>query len=108
MTNSIGKGETDMRRKLWFLKILVLVLAGLAVLSWVVMALWNWLMPALFSGAHEIGYLQAIGVLVLSKILFGRFGPRGGGHGRCGHRRLDKMTPEEREKFQKGIAAGTS
>jgi hypothetical protein len=95
-----------MRRKLWFLKLLVMVLIGVAVLSWVVMALWNWLMPALFTGAHEIGYLQALGVLVLSKILFGRFGPRGGGHRRCGHNRLEKMTPEEREKFQSGIAAG--
>ena len=94
-----------MRRKLWFLKILVFVLAGIAVLSWVVMSLWNWLLPSLFNGAHEICYLQAIGVLVLSKILFGRFGPRGG-HGHCGHRRLDRMTPEEREKFQSGIAAG--
>jgi hypothetical protein len=96
-----------MRRKLWFLKLLVMVLIGVAVLSWVVMALWNWLMPALFTGAHEIGYLQALGILVLSKILFGRFGPRGsGGHRHCGHHRLDKMTPEEREKFQNGIAAG--
>jgi hypothetical protein len=94
-----------MRRRYWFWKILILVVAGVALLSWVVMALWNWLMPALFTGAHEIGYVQAFGLLVLSKILFSGFGRRGGGwHGRCRYRRVDEMTPEEREKFQSGIA----
>ena len=48
---------------------------------------------------------QAIGLVILSKILFGGFhgGPRGM-HWR--HRmmeRLDKMTPEERERFREGI-----
>lgn len=98
-----------MRRKFWYLKIpaiLILVLAGIAIVSWLVMSLWNWLMPALFAGVHEIGYLQAIGLLVLSRILFGRFGPGGGRHGRCRYRKLENMTPEEREKFQSGIAAG--
>lgn len=93
------------RKRFWVLKILVFVLVGVAALSWVVMALWNWLMPALFTGAHEIGYLQAFGVLVLSKILF-NLGPRGGRHGHCRYRLLENMTPEEREKFRNGIAAG--
>ena len=88
------------KMKCW--KIGVLVVAGVAALGWVVMALWNWLMPALFSGAHEISYLQAIGLLLLSKILFGGF--RGHGcHGRWQRNRLEQMTPEEREKFQAGL-----
>jgi hypothetical protein len=83
-------------------KFIVLALLGVAALSWLVMALWNWLMPALFFGAKEIGYLQAVGLLVLSKILFGGF--RGhGGHGRWHHQRLEQMTPEEREKFRTGM-----
>ncbi len=45
------------------------------VLSFVVMRLGNWLMPSLFGG-HEISFWQAVGVLVLCKILFGGF--RGG------------------------------
>jgi hypothetical protein len=80
----------------------LLMLAGIAALGWVVMVLWNWLMPVLFSGTREIGYLQALGVLVLSKILFG--GLRGRGcHGRWHRQRLEQMTPEEREKFQAGM-----
>ena len=85
--------------KCW--KIGLLVVVGIAALGWVVMALWNWLMPTLFVGANEINYLQALGLLVLSKILFGGF--RHGCHG-CWHRhRLEQMTPEEREKFQSGM-----
>jgi len=80
----------------------LLVVAGIAVLGWVVMVLWNWLMPPLFSGVSEIGYLQALGVLVLSKILFG--GLRGHGcRGRWRRHRWEGMTPEEREKFRTGM-----
>lgn len=83
-------------------KIVILVLVGIAVLGWVVMALWNWLIPALFVGGQEIGYVQAIGLLVLSKILFGGFRGHGhhyGWHGRWYRRHWENMTPEEREKF---------
>jgi hypothetical protein len=43
-----------------------------AVFGLVVMSLWNWLMPTLF-GWHVISYWQALGLLILSKILFGGF-----------------------------------
>ena len=67
-----------------------------------VMLLWNWLMPSLFAGMKEIGYWQALGILVLSKLLFG--GIRGRGyHGRWHHHRWANMTPEEREKFKAGM-----
>jgi hypothetical protein len=83
-------------------KFIILIVLGVAALSGLVMALWNWLMPALFFGAREIGYLQAVGILVLSKILFGGF--RGyGGHGRWHRERWQQMTPEEREKFRTGM-----
>jgi hypothetical protein len=88
-----------------FLKITKCVAVALlvaAVLSFVVMQLWNWLIPALFT-VHAITFWQALGILVLSKILFGGF--RGGPH-RHSHwrgrmrRRWEAMTPEEREKFR--------
>ena len=49
---------------------------GLA-MALIVMLLWNWLMPMLF-GLVTISYLQAIGLLILSKILFSGFGRKGG------------------------------
>lgn len=88
------------------LKIMVVVVAGISALSWVVMMLWNWLMPALFAGARSIDFLQALGLLVLSKILFGGMRGHGGWHKHGEHhwhRRWEKLTPEEREKFQHGM-----
>lgn len=87
------------RMKCW--KIGLLVVVGIAALGWVVMALWNWLLPTLF-GIKEVSYVQAMGVLLLSKILFGGF--RGhGGHGRWHRHRWEQMTPEERERFKNGM-----
>jgi hypothetical protein len=86
-------------------KIAVLVTLGVAVMSFVVMGLWNWLMPGLFA-LHRISFWQALGLLVLGKILFGGFrGPRGGHMHWRGRmmERWEKMTPEEREKFREGM-----
>ena len=86
-------------------KRIVLVAAALAVFGLVVMGLWNWLTPALF-GWKEIGFWQAIGLLVLSRILFGKFGGPWGRGMRWRQQMLERwerMTPEEREKFRAGI-----
>src|ERR1700730_5564621 len=75
------------------------------VFSFVVMSLWNWLMPALF-GWHLINFWQAVGILVLSKILFGGFRGHPGRHLYWRRRMMergDQMTPEEREKFRQGM-----
>jgi hypothetical protein len=82
-------------------KIALMVLVGIAVMGLVVMLLWNWLVPTLFAG-KEIGYLQALGILVLSKLLFGGFRGRGC-HGRWHRHRWENMSPEEREKFRAGL-----
>ena len=79
-----------MNHQLKCLKIFVWVALGIATLGWLVMMLWNWLIPSLFSGSHEIDYAHAIGLLLLSKILFGGFRGHGAWHeGR--HRCRDKM-----------------
>src|SRR5579863_3031543 len=67
--------------------------------------LWNWLIPALFTGAHLITFWQALGLLLLSRILFGSWHSNGG-HGprRAWRRKWDSMTPEEREKFRQRMA----
>jgi hypothetical protein len=87
------------------MKIAVLVLLAAAVMSLVVMSLWNWLMPPLFS-LHRINLWQALGLLLLGKILFGGFrGPRGRHMHWRGRmmERWEKMTPEEQEKFREGM-----
>jgi hypothetical protein len=90
----------------WFLRGLqfgLFAIAFLALCTFVVMRLWNWLMPTLF-GWHLISFWQALGLLILSKILFGGF--RGGGPRRRRYwqrrmiERWEQMTPEEREKFR--------
>ncbi len=83
------------------LKFALFVALAVAVSSLLVMVLWNWLMPTLF-GLPSISFWQALGLLILTKILFGGF------RGNHFHRRWrmkqrwKQMTPEEREKFRKG------
>ena len=73
----------------------------------VVRALWNWVVPPVF-GFKEITFLQAIALLALSRILFGRFGGFSGGPSRrWRHMReqWEQMTPEERERLREGWRA---
>jgi hypothetical protein len=68
----------------------------------IVMDLWNWLLPPLF-GWHAITFWQALGILVLCRVLFGGHGWRGHGHSNFRRRmkeRYGHMTPEEREQFR--------
>ena len=77
-------------------------LAVVAGCSAAVMLLWNWLMPAIF-GLGVISFWQALGTLVLCRLLFGSFGfggMRRGMHGRNPiHEKWLKMTSEERKEF---------
>jgi hypothetical protein len=45
--------------------------------GWLVMLLWNKLMPSIF-GFPIVNYWQSVGLVVLAKILFGGFGPHHG------------------------------
>lgn len=89
-------------------KIIVIGLIAVPVFGFVVMSLWNWLMPALFA-LPRIGMWQALGIFFLSRLLFGGFGGDGGR--KHGHRRMmerwERMTPEERERFRAGLDAGS-
>jgi hypothetical protein len=90
------------------LKFLLFVALAATVFSFVVMELWNWLMPVIFS-LHTISFWQALGLLVLSKILFGGFRGRPGFAMHWRQRmmeRWEQMTPEEREKFRAGMRRG--
>ena len=87
------------------LKFVLFAAMFVTVCGFVVMSLWNWLMPALF-GWHLINFWQAVGILVLSKILFGGFRGHPGRHLYWRRRMLERweqMTPDEREKFRHGM-----
>jgi hypothetical protein len=97
-------------RKFWFLKGFVMVAAFIFIGGFAVMSLWNWLIPSIF-GLATITWVQALGLLVLSKILFGSFHGRGHGGGfggGGGHHfwkqrmaeRMEKMSPEDKEHFR--------
>jgi hypothetical protein len=87
------------RRRIPFF--ILIAAAAVMVITWIVMTLWNALLPQLFH-LPLITFWQALGLLVLSKILFGGF--RGGGPGSRWKGRMDRrwmnMSPEERERFK--------
>lgn len=79
-----------------------------AAAGFVVMSLWNTLLPTIL-GVAAITFWQALGLLVLSRILFGGF--RGGSWGSYGGirqgywrqrmaERWEKMSPEQREQMR--------
>jgi len=100
-----GTKMRSRKRKLFF--IIPAAIVGIALFmflgGWIVMSLWNWLLPALF-GWRMITFWQALAMLILCRILFG------GVHGRGWHGsrrpwggRWSNMTDEEREKFRQGM-----
>ena len=89
------------------IKIALFVIIGAIAFGFIVKGLWNVLVPPIF-GWHTITFWQALGLLLLSKILFGGF-HRHSGRGRWKQRmkdRWEQMTPEEREMFRKGMRCG--
>jgi|SRR5277367_555172 len=91
-------------------KIAIIILAPIALVLFmtiggeVVMHLWNWLAPALF-GWRLVTFWQALGLLVLCRILFGGWGGHNHNRSKWRQKRDDRwaaMTPEEREKFRQG------
>ena len=83
----------------------VFFIVAVLVFGAIVMGLWNAILPAVL-GVKAITFLQALGILLLSKILFGGFGRGGGWRGRRQHwknnmqEKFANMTPEERENFK--------
>ena len=95
-------------RKKWFL-IAPAAIAAMVLFTFIggelVMRLWNWLLPSLFS-LRQITFWEAVGIMALSRILFGRLGGRGFHRSRFRGRmaeRWGQMSPEEREKFRHGM-----
>ncbi|MBV6647585.1 MAG: hypothetical protein KI790_19160 [Cyclobacteriaceae bacterium] len=92
--------------KYWKWKMGLLILLGGAAIIFGFMLLWNALMPGIF-GLPEISVLQGVGLLLLSRLLFGSWGGKKGYHGNRKkwwmHKMKHKwqhMSPEQREKFR--------
>src|ERR1700688_859422 len=98
-----------MRQKFYrwrFIFIPLAVVAFLSLISFVVMTLWNYLLPGILH-VGMITFWQAMGIFILCKILFGfgKGGHRGGAPWKR-HKmaeRFKNMTPEEREKFKEQV-----
>ncbi len=94
-------------KKYWIRKglmITIFVIAATLLFSLVVMSLWNAILPAVL-GVKAITFIQALGILILSKILFGGF--RGGWRGGRGQEwkqkmkeKWETMSPEQRDQFK--------
>ena len=90
------------KRLLWIAPLAILGMAAFILIGGeVVRLLWNWLLPGLF-GWRQITFWQAVGLLALCRILFGRLGirPRPHFNGRRMAECWAQMTPEEREQFR--------
>jgi len=91
-----------LKRMIFFAPLAIVGMLFIAIGGEIVLHLWNWLLPPLF-GWRQIGFWQALGMLVLCRILFGGSGWHRSG--RSGYRRRmterwEHMTPEEREKLR--------
>lgn len=80
----------------------VIIAAGIFIFGNIVMYLWNAILPEVL-GLNIITFWQALGILLLAKILFGGF-HGGKHHGRCGYKMRDKwmhLSEEDKEKLRK-------
>lgn len=95
------------RMKFIGVRFVVFTIVASGVAGLVTSGLWNLLLPGIF-GLPTISFWQALGLLILSRILFGRVG---GGFGRRMRkarfaRGWESLTPEEREKFRQAMGPG--
>jgi Ca2+/H+ antiporter, TMEM165/GDT1 family len=94
------RGRFNERKILFFIPFVLVLIAAI---TGVIMLLWNNVLAVVLH-ISTVTFWQALGILVLSKILFGGF--RGGGQwgkrqwGKKMMQRWDGMTPEEKEKFR--------
>lgn len=86
----------------------LVLLCAVAVAGAVVMFLWNAVLVEAL-GAKPLNFWRALGLLVLCRILFGHWGPRGArpwgvaarfGPGAGLRERWSSMTPDQRERFR--------
>ncbi|MES2745006.1 MAG: hypothetical protein V4655_06245 [Bdellovibrionota bacterium] len=94
-----GGKHAHYRRKMW--KFPIIIAAVVLLKTTLFFYLWNYLIPDLFHGP-ELSFFQAMGLLVLAKLLVGggfhKFGGRGPG-GRFGRSPWKSLSPEDKERL---------
>ncbi len=95
--------EFKHRKKFIFFPFVALAFAAAA--GALVMFLWNAILPQVIPAVGSLTYLQATGLLILCRILFGGFKGRGsfGPGSRSGppwRQKMMSMSEEDREKFR--------
>lgn len=108
MENTFDKRVRRRFKASRFILIPLAVAGILALVSFIVMQLWNNLLPDILH-VNAITYWQAMGIFVLCKILFG-FGKGGGRMGAPWMRgrmaeRMNNMSPEEHARFKQEMEA---
>ncbi|MGA2598643.1 MAG: hypothetical protein ABSH09_16830 [Bryobacteraceae bacterium] len=78
----------------------------IGVVGLLIFGLWNALIPAIL-GLPKIGFWQALGLFILSRVLFGRFGGHWGSKmgGPRFARGWNRLTPEERQRFREAMGS---
>ncbi|PWS27823.1 hypothetical protein DHW03_09610 [Pedobacter yonginense] len=98
MNRKFSKGK----KFIFFLPVVALIATAL---GFIVMYLWNWILPDI-THAGTLNFWQALGLLVLCRLLFGNFNKGGGGKNRFRERAMEmrtkwqSMNEEERVKFK--------
>jgi len=87
------------------IKLVGYIIAGISIavlfaflFGYFAMLLWNWLMPLIF-GLPLINYWQAVGLIVLARLIFGGFGH--GGNGNKSHKKKWSKDCCDDEKMKK-------
>ncbi len=100
-----------MRILIHAIKIILLIAAAVFVFGSIVMLLWNWLIPDLFNGP-ELSFIQALGILVLARILTGGMGHGSrGGKGSCSpggkkrwQKKWEELPEDKKEKIREKMS----
>jgi hypothetical protein len=96
--------NTPTRKFKWILPFIFIFPAIILLIGWVVMMLWNTILPQVLH-VGPISYIQALGIFLLCKILIGgfRFFPRPWrrfSHAAPWREKWVSMSDEEKEKFR--------
>lgn len=95
--------QNNLKKKGFFMGTFFIL--GFFGISGVVMLLWNWLIPSILH-LNAINYWQAMGLFILSRILFGGFHFRGSRHknppfmNQAFKEKLMNMNDDERQAFK--------